>query len=252
MTIAKTILILVGVYVVLFQFNTDPIKYSLAVIWTYPAYTIVVAIGIAIVMICSLNLYRFMRLEVDSVDKFSKGSPTGISDAHALLKVRKLLRKPNISATNDEMVLHDLLLRYRRIYESLPTTMKAKPEINANALGLHRKSQFFLFRITWLREGLLFILHNDEMGDGSVKIRDFTTIPTIEGVKGIIGEAIPDKHIDLAIRSVTDWANRKCNIHNPDGYGGVGNWEANEKGSSWFLPLPLGDQYRSMIGITSN
>jgi hypothetical protein len=85
-----------------------------------------------------------MRLEVDSVENFSKGSPTDISDAHALLKVRNLLRKPNISATTDEIILHDLLLHYRRIYESLPATMKAKPEINANPLGLRHAEQFIV------------------------------------------------------------------------------------------------------------
>ena len=85
-----------------------------------------------------------MRLEVDSVENFSKGSPTDISDAHALLKVRNLLRKPNISATTDEIILHDLLLHYRRIYESLPATMKAKPEINANPLELRHAEQFIV------------------------------------------------------------------------------------------------------------
>jgi len=49
-------------------------------------------------------------------------------------------------------------------------------------------------------------------------------------MKQIIGESIPDKHINLAIKSVRDWADGKYEIHNPDGYGGVGDWETNEKG----------------------
>jgi len=93
----------------------------------------------------------------------------------------------------------------------------------------------------------LFIIHNDDAPDGSVKIRDYTAIPTTNEVKQFIGQSIPDKHIDLALKSVTDGADGKYEIHNPDGDGGVGDWETNGKGSSWFLPLPLGDQYRSMI-----
>jgi len=246
MNIAKSILILVGIYLVLFQFNTDPIKYSLALTWTYPARATVVAIGLAVVVICSLNVYRFMRREAESVERFSKRwNMAGISDAHSLLKARKLLRGRNILAQNDEMVLKDFLARYRRIYDALPERMKAKEE--NNNLRLERKSQLFLLKTNPLRHGILFIMHDDRAPDGSVKITDYAVIPTIDEVKLIIGESIPDKHINLAIKSVTDWADGKCEIHNPDGYGGVGTWETNEKGSSWFLPLPLGDQYRSII-----
>jgi len=247
MNIVKWILILAGIYYLFFNFNTDPIKYSLALTWTYPARATVVAIGLAVVVICSLNICRFMRCETESVERFSKGRTVGISDVHGLLKARKLLREPNILARNDEVVLNDFLARYRRVYDALPEPVKAKQEINANPLGLHRRSQLFLLRTNPLRDGILFVLHDDGAPDGSVKITDYAAIPTIDEVKQIIGESIPDKHINLAIKSVTDWADGKYKIHNPDGYGGVGNWESNEKGSSWFLPLPLGDQYRSII-----
>jgi len=246
MNIAKWILILAGIYYLFFNFNTDPIKYSLALTWTYPARATVVAIGLAIVVICSLNVCRFMHREAESVERFSKRwNMEGISDAHRLLKARKLLREPNILAKNDEMVLKDFLARYRKVYDTLPERMKAKEE--NNNLRLERKSQLFLLRTTPLRHGILFIIHDDRAPDGSVKITDYAAIPTIDEVKQIIGESIPDKHINLAIKSVTDWTNGKYEIHNPDGYGGVGNWETNDKGSSWFLPLPLGDQYRSII-----
>ena len=71
----------------------------------------------------------------------------------------------------------------------------------------------------------MFIIHNDDAPDGSVKIRDYTAIPTTNEVKQFIGQSIPDKHIDLALKSVTDGADGKYEIHNPDGYGGVGEWE---------------------------
>jgi len=58
-----------------------------------------------------------------------------------------------------------------------------------------------------------------------VKIRDYTAIPTTNEVKQFIGQSIPDKHIDLALKSVTDGADGKYEIHNPDGYGGGDEWE---------------------------
>ena len=189
-----------------------------------------------------------MRREAKSVERFSeRWAMGGISDAHGLLKARKILREPNILAKNDEAILKDLLVRYRKIYDALPERMKVKQEINANPLGLHRKSQLFLLRTNPLRHSILFVIHDDGAPDGSVRITDYPATPTIDEVKQIIGEPIPDKHINLAIKSVTDWADGKYKIHNPDGYGGVGNWETGGKGSSWFLPLPLGDQYRSII-----
>ena len=246
MNIAKWILILAGIYYLFFNFNTDPIKYSLALTWTYPARATVVAIGLAVVVICSLNVCRFMRREAESVERFSKQwNMEGISDAHDLLKLRKLLREPNISAKNDEMVLKDFLALYRKVYDALPERMKAKEE--SNNLRLERKSQLFLLRTPPLRHGILFIIHDDRAPDGSVKITDYPAIPTIEEVKQIIGESIPDKHINLVIRSVRDWTDGKGDMHNADGYGGAGAWETNEKGSSWYLFLPLGDQYRSII-----
>ncbi|TMP95716.1 MAG: hypothetical protein E6L08_01110 [Verrucomicrobia bacterium] len=111
MNIVKWILILAGIYYLFFNFNTDPIKYSLALTWTYPARATVVAIGLAVVVICSLNICRFMRCETESVERFSKGRTVGISDVHGLLKARKLLREPNILARNDEVVLNDFLAR---------------------------------------------------------------------------------------------------------------------------------------------
>jgi len=65
-----------------------------------------------------------MRREAKSVERFSeRWAMGGISDAHGLLKARKILREPNILAKNDEAILKDLLLRYRKIYESLPERM---------------------------------------------------------------------------------------------------------------------------------
>lgn len=249
MNIAKWILILAGIYYLLFNFNTDPIKYSLALAWTYPVRATVVAIGVVVVVIGSLNVYRFIRHEAESVERFSKKwNMGGICDAHGLLKARKLLKGPDISAKNDEAVLHDFLARYRKIYDALPERMKAKREINTNPLGLHRKSQLFLLRTNPLRHSLLFVIHDDGASDGSVRITDYAATPTIDQVKQIIGESVPEKDINLAIKSVTDWADGKYKIHNPDGYGGFGGtWEDNEKWSCWFLPLPLGNQYRSII-----
>ena len=78
----------------------------------------------------------------------------GISNAHSLLKARKLLREPTRKGSSDEAVLKDFLARYRRIYSALPEQMKAKHEINSNGLGLHRRSQFFLLRTNPLRHGI--------------------------------------------------------------------------------------------------
>ena len=246
--VIRSILSLAVIYVLFFNFDTSPIKYLLALAWTYPVRAIIVTVIAAGVVICASKTYQFMRREADSVKRFSeRWAMAGVSDAHSLLKARKLLRERNIFAKDDEAILKDLLVRYRKIYDALPDRMKAKQEINANPLGLHRKSQLFLLRTNPLRHGILFIIHDDGVPDGSVRITDYPAIPTIAEVKQIIGESIPDKHINLAIKSVTDWADRKYEIHNPDGYGGVGNWETNEKGSSWFLPLPMGDQYRSII-----
>ena len=189
--VIRSILSLAVIYVLFFNFDTSPIKYLLALAWTYPVRAIIVTVIAAGVVICASKTYQFMRREADSVKRFSeRWAMAGVSDAHSLLKARKLLRERNIFAKDDEAILKDLLVRYRKIYDALPDRMKAKQ---------------------------------------------------------IIGESIPDKHINLAIKSVRDWADGKGEIHNADGYGGVGTWETNEKGSSWFLPLPLGDQYRSII-----
>jgi hypothetical protein len=246
MNIAKSILILVGIYLVLFQFNTDPIKYSLSLAWTYPGRATVVAVGVAILVICSSGVSRFMRCEADSVERFSKGSTMGISDAHAFLKARKLLHEPGISAKDDEAVLKDLVLRYQKVYDALPPSFISK--LQNNNLRLNHKSQLFLLRIKPLKVGLLFIINYDTVDGSSIKITDHGTIPTVEEIKRIIGTSVPDRQIDLAIQAISDWSRGIGGIYNNKGYGGFFASPADmPKWSCWRLPIPLGSQYRSII-----
>jgi len=249
--VVKLIMILAVVYVAFFNFDTsklnDAIKYSFALAWTYPARATIVAIMLAIVVICSWKVYQFMSREAQSVERFSKRwTVGGISDARGLLETRKLLREPNILARNDKVVLNGFLVRYRKIYDALPESIKAKQQ--NNNLRLHHKSQFFLLRIKPLQDGLLFIINDDGAPDGCVRITDHTAIPTMDEVKQIIGTSVPEKQINLAIESVTKSAAGEWTIHNPKGYGGFyADLQDVKKWSCWFLPIPLGHQYRSII-----
>ena len=153
--IIKSILSLAVIYVLFFNFDTSPIKYLLALAWTYPVRATIIAVLAAGVVFCASKTYQFMRREAKAIERFSeRWGMGGISNAHSLLKARKLLMEPTRKGSSDEAVLKDFLARYRRIYSALPEEMKAKHEINSNGLGLHRRSQFFLLRTNPLRHGI--------------------------------------------------------------------------------------------------
>src|SRR5207244_6368563 len=153
--IIKSILSLAVIYVLFFNFDTSPIKYLLALAWTYPVRATIIAVLAAGVVFCASKTYQFMRREAKAIERFSeRWGLVGISNTHSLLKARKLLREPTRKGSSDEAVLKDLLARYRRIYSALPEQMKAKHEINNNGLGLHQTSQLLLFQINPLRHAL--------------------------------------------------------------------------------------------------
>ena len=248
--IVKFVLLLAFLYVAFFNFDTSKgtsaIKYSCALALTYPGWAIVVAIVVVGVSFCSWKVGGFMYREAESVERFSKRWKVGgISDARGLLKARKLL-KPDILAKNDEAILNDFLVRYRKIYDALPESMKAKEQ--NNNLRLERKSQFFLLRINSLKVGLLFVTYEDRAPDGSVTITDHDAIPTMDEIKQIIGTSVPEDQINEAIKHVKQGADRPGAIYNPEGWGGFfANSKDLKKWSCWFLPIPLGQEYLRII-----
>src|SRR4029077_12103295 len=133
--IVKFMLLLAFLYVAFFNFDTSKgtsaIKYSCALALTYPGWAIMIAIVVVGVSFCSWKVGGFMYGEAEAVERSSKRwTVGGISGARALLEARKLLKASNISARSDEAVLNDFLVRYRKIYDALPESMKAKQQNN--------------------------------------------------------------------------------------------------------------------------
>jgi len=221
--IVKFMLLLAFLYVAFFNFDTSKgtsaIKYSCALALTYPGWAIMIAIVVVGVSFCSWKVGGFMYGEAEAVERSSKRwTVGGISGARALLEARKLLKASNISARSDEAVLNDFLVRYRKIYDALPESMKAKQQ--NNNLRLEHKSQFFLFRINSLKVGLLFVTYEDGAPDGSVTITDHDAIPTMDEIKQIIGTSVPENQINETIKHVKQGADRAGAIYNPEGWGG--------------------------------